>query len=122
MSSNNSLSKELEDEQEIQFSFRDYLPNIKLTLKNRNTVTVSTSVKRKLIKYADNNGSHSQSHAVNMLLEENKILRQICSKVAVGINRAKKEGNVNFLIRVFADLGNPKEKQYYYAILKGCFD
>ena len=122
MFSKSTLSKETPDKEEIPFSFRDFIPRIKVTKGNDKHIHASTYVKRRFDKYLKSNGAHSQSHAVHMLIEENKILRQICRKVAMGINRAEEEKNTNFLIRIFDDLANPKEKQYYHAILKGCFD
>lgn len=104
------------------FSFRDFIPKIKVTRGNDKHIHASPSVKKKFDKYAKANGAYTQSHAVHMLLEENKILRQICSKLGIAIKRAVNENNVNFLIRVFVELATPEEKHYYDAILKGCFD
>jgi len=118
----NTLVKEQPDKEENPFSFRDFVPYIKVTRENDRHIHASPSVKRKFDKYKKANGARTQSHAVNMLLEENKILRQICSKLDISIKRAVKENNVNFLIRVFAELALENEKAYYDAILQGYFD
>lgn len=122
MITNSNISKEPINNEENLYSFRDFIPKIKVTRGNDRHIHASSSVKRKFDKYFKANGAYTQSHALHMLLEENKILRQICSKVAVGIRRAHEDNNVNFLIRVFAELATPEEKRYYDAILKGIFD
>ena len=122
MSTASSISKETPKDDKNKFSFRDFIPKIKLTPQNKTQVDLAKYVKRRLTKYKNDHGARSNSHAVHMLIEENATLRQICFKLNIAIKRAREENNVNFMIRIFDELATSDEKNYYNAINKGLFD
>lgn len=122
MSVQTNVITKKEEEEEKLFSFRDYVPNIKINKNNDNTLHISTFVKTRFDKYKRDNGARSESHAVHMLIEENKSLRQIMFKLNIALKKAENEENVDVYIVAFAHLADNKEKAHYEAIRKGLFD
>jgi len=100
-------------------SFKDFVPEIKLTRKNRRPINVTEYVKRRLQKYKETNSLVSDSHAVHSLIVENEMLISIMQKLDTAIKTATKREDPEYFIAVFHSEASPQEKAMFDLIWRG---
>lgn len=103
----------------ILFNFRDRVSAITLKDDTSKRIAISPSIWHRLKKHKAIHNSTSFNHTINILMEENALNRQLLRKLKHSIERAIKEQNVNYFIKMFTDNATNLEKAYYDAIMAG---
>lgn len=100
-------------------SFKEFVPEIKITLENLKSIHLSEYVFKRFRKYKQKNELRSDSHAIYSLIVLNEMLLSIMQKVDSAIKAAKKAENPDYFIAVFQQSASPKERAMWDLIWRG---